>query len=173
MSEDQGHGSNHAKTGCRSARLGKSIRTPEKAISGHRGPAGLCCDPRSVSAPALRVLSGGREVDPPATDVAELIAGEFGVPLAMLFKASRCTAPVALARQVAMYLTHVMLGRTLTEVGTFYGRDRTTVAHACRLVEDMRDCPDFETRIAALEGRIERGGRTLPAGGEGQLHVAG
>jgi chromosomal replication initiation ATPase DnaA len=33
---------------------------------------------------------------------------------------------------------------SLTEVGHLFDRDRTTVAHACSLVEDRRDDPDFD-----------------------------
>jgi chromosomal replication initiation ATPase DnaA len=72
----------------------------------------------------------------------------------MLFKPSRGVAPVAFTRQIAMYLTHVVLGRPLTAIGEFYGRDRTTVSHACGLVEDLRDLPDFEERMCRLEDCI-------------------
>jgi chromosomal replication initiation ATPase DnaA len=53
-----------------------------------------------------------------------------------------------------MYLTHVLLSRTLTEVGRLYGRDRTTVAHACNAVEDRRDDPALEAEIEAIESRL-------------------
>ena len=65
----------------------------------------------------------------------------------------RCRAEVAAARQLAMYLTHVMLGRTLTEVGALYGRDRTTVAYACAVIEDRRD-GRFDAEVCRLESEI-------------------
>ncbi len=48
-------------------------------------------------------------------------------------------------------LAHVMCGLTLTEVGLLFGRDRTTVAHACAVVEDRRDDPVFDRALDLLE----------------------
>src|SRR5947208_7954986 len=53
-----------------------------------------------------------------------------------LWSETRGRPHAAFARQVAMYLAHVAWGLTLTEVGNVFVRDRTTVAHACGLVED-------------------------------------
>ena len=58
---------------------------------------------------------------------------------------------IALARQVAMYLAHVGCALTLTESGRLYGRDRTTAAHACTVVEDRRDNLVFDRVIELLE----------------------
>lgn len=55
------------------------------------------------------------------------------------------------ARQLAMYLAHVVFGLSLSRVGICFGRDRTTVRHACRLVEDERDDDRREFGLAALE----------------------
>ncbi len=67
---------------------------------------------------------------------------------------SRSRKPVAVARQIAMYLSHVLLEISMTDVGRYFGRDRTTVAHACAVVEDMRDDPATEREIALLEKAI-------------------
>lgn len=58
---------------------------------------------------------------------------------------------VAFARQVAMYLAHVAGGISQREVGRIFARDRTTVAHACARVEDMRDDPAFDRCLSFLE----------------------
>lgn len=50
-----------------------------------------------------------------------------------------------------MYLAHTGAGISLSEVGRIFTRDRTTVAHACAVVEDMRDDPDFDRCLAFLE----------------------
>jgi chromosomal replication initiation ATPase DnaA len=50
-----------------------------------------------------------------------------------------------------MYLAHVVGGLSLTEVGTLFARDRTTVAHACGVVEDRRDDPELDGRLEHLE----------------------
>jgi chromosomal replication initiation ATPase DnaA len=58
------------------------------------------------------------------------VAAAFTVPIGELHHRSRRRAPVALARQSAMYLAHVTLGLTFAEVGRVFGRDRTTAAYA-------------------------------------------
>lgn len=73
------------------------------------------------------------------------------IPLAGMRAANRGRKPVALARQTAMYLTHVAFGLSLTRVGVCFGRDRTTVRHACALIEDRRDDPGLEFGLTALE----------------------
>ena len=73
---------------------------------------------------------------------------------------------MAFARQTAMYLAHVAFGLTLSQVGICFGRDRTTVRHACALIEDRRDRPDFELAMAALEiglAQLAFGLRVMPA----------
>ncbi len=57
----------------------------------------------------------------------------------------------ALARQVAMYLVHTSYGISLGRVAAAFGRDRSTVAHACRAVEERRDEPAFDRWLDALE----------------------
>ena len=54
-------------------------------------------------------------------------------------------------RQISMYVCHVVLQISLTDIGYSFGRDRTTVSHACNVVEDRRDDQAFDDFIAALE----------------------
>jgi hypothetical protein len=61
------------------------------------------------------------------------------------------TAPNVLARQATMYLANVAFGLTYTEIGAMFWRDRTTVAHACAVIEDLRDDPRVDRALAALE----------------------
>lgn len=83
--------------------------------------------------------------------VEQAVALSYGVAAPELRAPTRCRAPVAFARQVAMYLAHVVCGLSMTSVGVLYGRDRTTVAYACALVEDRRDDPDFDRSLEQLE----------------------
>ncbi|WP_202396075.1 helix-turn-helix domain-containing protein [Stappia sediminis] len=89
----------------------------------------------------------------------------FEVPREGLRISSRGKADVAFARQVAMYLAHVVAGLTLTDVGKRFGRDRTTAAYACRLIEDRRDDPAFDRRLSALEAAIQSGFSRLSVAG--------
>lgn len=88
--------------------------------------------------------------------IVNIVAHDTGVPSGAFFSPSRCGLPTAKARQLAMYLCHVLAGLTMTQVGLFFRRDRTTVAHACALIEDARDDQNVERRIQALEDRIAR-----------------
>ncbi len=82
------------------------------------------------------------------------VASAFGVSREELLAPTRRQAPIAFARQVAMYLAHVGYSMTFTQVGAMFSRDRTTVAHACSLVEDMRDDDALDMTLSALEKAI-------------------
>jgi hypothetical protein len=76
-----------------------------------------------------------------------------------LLSHTRGSAPTSFARQVAMYLTHVAFGLSLQRVATAFGRDRSTVAYACSLIEDRRDDPYLDDMLDQLEAAL----RAAPA----------
>jgi len=84
-----------------------------------------------------------------------VVARTFGVPLAELRDRTRGQAPVAFARQVAMYVAHVWFGLSLSAVGRCFGRDRTTVAHACRVIEERREDLRIDRVISAIEAAAD------------------
>ena len=88
--------------------------------------------------------------------VIALVARHKNVPIRLLTHRSRSRLPAARARQIAMYLSHVIYGHSLKEIGEAFGRDRTTVSYACALIEDMRDDPRFDEEVCALEQQLER-----------------
>ncbi|MFC7290915.1 helix-turn-helix domain-containing protein [Hirschia litorea] len=75
----------------------------------------------------------------------------FDVSLSDLYSTTRGAQQISTARQVAMYLTHVSFGLSLARVAGAFMRDRSTVAHACHLIEDRRDDPEFDELLEALE----------------------
>jgi chromosomal replication initiation ATPase DnaA len=83
--------------------------------------------------------------------VAIAVAAVFAVPLGELRATTRHRSAAAFARQSAMYLAHVALGLSLTEVGRAFGRDRTTAAYACGRVENLRDDATFDAMLHDLE----------------------
>ena len=85
------------------------------------------------------------------SSLAATVASVYGVGLGQLSIRTRGRSSTAFARQVAMYLTHVTCGLSLTEVGRLFMRDRTTVAHACQVVEGKRDEPLFDESMGLLE----------------------
>lgn len=96
---------------------------------------------------ALRASAAARLVE-------TAIAAVARVSLAGLRGAGRGRPRVALARQTAMYLSHVTFGLSLTRVGICFGRDRTTVRHACALIEERRDDLRQECGLNALEAAL-------------------
>jgi chromosomal replication initiation ATPase DnaA len=78
------------------------------------------------------------------------ITNVFGIEAQALWHGTRGVRDIAEARQVAMYLAHVCCRMSLTEVGAMFGRDRTTVAHACLKVEYKRDDPNFDRALDVL-----------------------
>lgn len=54
-------------------------------------------------------------------------------------------------RQIAMYVCHVSLRISQADIAHAFGRDRTTVGHACAVVEDRRDDPAYDDFVGAVE----------------------
>lgn len=110
----------------------------------------------SLSAPQSHNSAGWRSrTRSVCDDVIALVARQKNVPIRLLTHRSRGRLPAARARQLAMYLSHVVLGRSLMEIGEAFGRDRTTVSYACALIEDMRDDARFDAEVTALESQIQ------------------
>ena len=86
--------------------------------------------------------------------IEEIVARAFMVPVVQMRGPTRGQARVAFARQVAMYLAHVGCELTFTEVGELFRRDRTTVAHACGIVESRRDNVRLDRALDLLEVSI-------------------
>lgn len=93
--------------------------------------------------------------DPAGQALLGLVSEALGVPEAVLLHQQRCRRPIARARQLAMYLMHVILQRDYAEVGRFFQRDRTTVSYACALIEDLREDRDFDAEVCRLEAVLE------------------
>lgn len=78
-----------------------------------------------------------------------------GVDYAAIAGPSRGAQAVAAARQVSMYLMHVVFEVSLARVAAAFERDRSTVGHACHLIEDRREDRQFDAWISQLEGMLQ------------------
>jgi hypothetical protein len=58
-------------------------------------------------------------------------------------------------QQIAMYVCHVVLQLTMTDIAAAFGMDRTTVGHACARVEDRRDDKAYDTLVASVERVVD------------------
>lgn len=81
----------------------------------------------------------------------DILAACFCVPSKELRSQDRANACISRIRQVGMYITHVALGLNMKEVAAGFSRDRSTIVHACHLIEDMRDEPDFDRVCVTVE----------------------
>lgn len=99
------------------------------------------------------VREAGRR-DEAVRTVKRVAARAFGVALQEIEAPTRSKAHIAFARQTAMYLAHVVCGYSLTDVALAFERDRTTVSHACHLIEDRRDDDDFDQLLERLEADV-------------------
>jgi chromosomal replication initiation ATPase DnaA len=87
--------------------------------------------------------------------IEKTVAVTFHIAESELRAPTRRKATTAFARQVAMYIAHVGCGMNYSQIGRLFGRDRTTAAHACRLIEDRRDDPDFDLSLDYLERAVQ------------------
>ena len=83
-----------------------------------------------------------------------VVAHAYGVPLDDLRAPKRGAPQAALARQVAMYLAHIVFAMNLTVVGRCFGRDPSTASHAIQRVEAMRDDPELNRTLGWLEATL-------------------
>lgn len=130
---------------------------PALCAQPHQGTADICTAQQSKVS-AMRMLDS----------LSNASLSEFGCKLAIatlsavtktteqeLQSHARSSAKIALARQTAMYLAHTKFGISYGEVGNFFHRDRSTVAHACRLVEDRRDNCEFDRSLSRMENLVD------------------
>jgi chromosomal replication initiation ATPase DnaA len=76
---------------------------------------------------------------------------EFGTPYMDVKSKSRGSSDVCFARQLSIYLMNVVYGISLSRIGRAFNRDRSTASHACNVMEDYREDPQLDKKIARLE----------------------
>jgi chromosomal replication initiator protein len=89
-------------------------------------------------------------------EIQKRVAEHFNIRIADMHSARRARA-VARPRQVAMYLAKQLTSRSLPEIGRkFGGRDHTTVMHAVRKIEELREIDSsFAEDIDLLRRMLE------------------
>src|SRR5690606_4717398 len=99
----------------------------------------------------MGVLAKRAEDAAAAELAANVVSYALGVPADVIVDDARGCTQTAFARQLAMYLCHVGFELSLSRVASAFGRDRSTVAHACHAIEDRRDEPQFDLWMGSLE----------------------
>lgn len=104
--------------------------------------------------PALLGLPEQRRDRLTAGFVSSLVGLAFDVPATEMF-AERSSNAATRARQIAMYLVHIAFAWSTERVGAAFRRAPSTVAHACRRVEQLRDDPALDDQLSALEACLD------------------
>ena len=110
-------------------------------------------EPQRASSPASLHLQRLTR-DPLAAEIIGRVAKARGLSVRRLLSQTRGGAEMSGARQLAMYLLHVGMGRPQDAVGLLFRRHPSTVSHACHIVEDRRDDPAFDAEVSHLEALI-------------------
>ena len=87
----------------------------------------------------------------PCSIAARLAADAAGITLNEVLHAQRGCRDSAAARALAMYLAHVGLGVSMSRVALGFNRHRSTVAYACRRIEERREVAGWDRWVDALE----------------------
>lgn len=122
--------------------------------------AGRPCCPARATLAGARPCAAARHVDPVDVMrcrivwrlVTELFAAARAedLPESAVRRRPRCHR-----RQVAMYLSHVVLSVPYRSIAIAFGRDRTTVVHACSVTEDRRDDAHYDRFVERCERCIQ------------------
>ncbi|MGQ9504218.1 MAG: DnaA/Hda family protein [Thermogutta sp.] len=105
--------------------------------------------------------------------VAKVTARYFGIRLKDLRGPARSRSEV-LARNVAMYLSQVLTGASLEQIGNYFGgRDHSTVSHGCRRVEAFAHSdPIIQKALVIITDRVIPGQtNTFSASLEGHISL--
>ncbi len=107
---------------------------------------------RGSLVPGSKILLLRLKGDPEAYSLLARVAKSRHVSKLAVLGGGRGSGEVVLARQLAMYLMHVLLGRQQIDVARLMGRSRSTVTYACHAIETLRDHDDLiDGDIARIE----------------------
>lgn len=104
----------------------------------------------------MKVVDVRRRDGAAARLAADVASYALGVPVDEILDLRRGAADAAFARQVAVYLCHVGFELSLGRIAEAFGRDRSTIAHACHTIEDRREDAQFDLWISGLEALVQQ-----------------
>jgi chromosomal replication initiation ATPase DnaA len=110
----------------------------------------------NCQSPRRRQINPRLLENPEVLKLTARVAASYRVPVSAVIGRARGKQVVA-ARQVSIYLSHVLLSRPMDEIAKMFDRHHSTVSYACHRVEDLRDEPRFDARLARIEGKWEAG----------------
>ena len=84
-----------------------------------------------------------------ARQVVCMLAGVLGLSEDLILNSQ--SRPAIVARHIAFTIARNAFGMSLARLAVAFGRDRSSVAHACRVLEERRDDLAFDHWMTALE----------------------
>jgi chromosomal replication initiation ATPase DnaA len=90
--------------------------------------------------------------------LALFVAGQvYGVPVEELRKPTRGRPHVVRARQIAIHLARTVFGLSHKQLAAEFRRDRSTVHHACHLIDGMRQkSGELDATLGWMEWLLRR-----------------
>jgi chromosomal replication initiator protein len=88
-------------------------------------------------------------------DICRAVGRQFGITPAQL-RSRKQSRGVVVPRQCAMLLARRLSGKSLKQIGNFFGgRDHSTVIHACRRLEDLLpQAADLQLNLSQIEAAL-------------------
>jgi chromosomal replication initiator protein len=89
-------------------------------------------------------------------DFEDMVSDYMGVRSDVIRSRSR-KREVVIARQIAMYLSKEFTKCSLKTIGTYFGRDHTSVIYAIQTVKNLMDTdPHYRDMVQGLVGKMEK-----------------
>lgn len=118
-------------------------------------PAPTIAAPTLADAPTLDRYPGAKLATSHVCRLARhLVAEVLGCDPLMLVGKARGPRKLAVARQFAIHLAHVVAGRSHENVAKCFSRNRSTASHHFEVVEDLRDETWFDGFMLLIEERF-------------------
>jgi chromosomal replication initiation ATPase DnaA len=81
----------------------------------------------------------------------------YGVPVAEMRAPTRGRPLVARARQIAIHLTRSVFDMSHKQLAGEFGRDRSTICHACHLIDRLREeDQELDSTLCWMESHLRR-----------------
>lgn len=115
----------------------RQIEGVVKKLVAYRDLMGVDIDMDAARRSIADVIRERPGLSPTPILVLQEVCSYYNVEKSDIFSANR-RADLVLARQTAMYLTRLLTNESLHEIGRFFRRDHTTVAHGCDRIEAQK-----------------------------------
>jgi chromosomal replication initiation ATPase DnaA len=92
-----------------------------------------------------------------------IVAQVYGVPVDEMKKPTRGRPHAARARQIAIHLARLVFAMSQQQLAREFGRDRSTIHHACTTIAGMREASgEFDSTLRWMESLLRRAAGQLP-----------